>query len=126
MTSEISASEGRRHRLWTEGEVLKLLCSLNNNIVQIRKEVEGDRSVGIDIAADLLSEKVGNGCTPARAKSKIADLWKWYRPYNGTNDANQPYPVYIYGAWTRTLPGLGQQYPSMLQDIASDGEAQQR
>lgn len=122
MASETSSSGSRKDR-WTSVEVYTLLATLNSRIEEISWEFQADKKVGVASAADLLSEAVGNGCTPERVTSKIKWLWENARPDVA---GKQPEPLYLHGAWTRTLPDLNRLYPGMLESLSNAGMVEQR
>jgi hypothetical protein len=122
MASNPSSSESRQVR-WTSVEVYTLLATLNSRIEDISCEFQTDKKDGVAFAADLLSEAVGNGCSPERVTSKIKSLWNNARPDGA---GKQPDSLYKHGAWTRTLPELNRLYPGMLENLSNAGLVEQR
>lgn len=108
---------------WTDEEILVLLCSLNRDIKDIRAEFEADKEEGREFALKKLSACVGSGCQPSRVKRKIEHLWKTAGPSTGpyASHSSPSDPIFLHGAWTRTLPSLDALYPDMLEKIALAG-----
>jgi hypothetical protein len=117
MSQERSIRKQHTPRQWTEGDVLTLLCTLNNNIEEIRATFEEEEEEGVTLAAHLLSEAIGNDCSVSCVVSKINVLWKYCKP-SSARTLVSPSPIYIFGAWTRTLPLLDNLYPGMLEKMA--------
>jgi len=105
---------------WADEDVVTMLCTLNFRIEGIRSAMEDDQKSGLNYATQLLSEAVGNGCTPARVKRKIQLLWDNQGDYDG---GKEPYDVYQYGAFSKTLPALR---PDQLSKIAVRVKKMQR
>lgn len=120
---DMSKTSSKGSLAWSRDDVVLLMCSLNFHIEQIRHEIEKDQKKGVTFATELLSTAVGNGCTPARVKDKIKNLWKGWGDPEGSN---QPWNVYKYGAFTRTLPGVEKPYPGILDEVASKVKDMQR
>jgi hypothetical protein len=102
---------------WTEEDVLLLLLSLNKEISDIRAEFKDNKTSGMDFACRRLSNMIGRDCEPASVKKELKLLWE-----KGSGEPKEPmYPMFLFGAWTRTLPRLNDLYPSMLEKIALAG-----
>lgn len=113
---------------WTDEDILVLLCSLNRDIEDIRAEFEADKKEGKIFAFNKLSIYVGNGCKASRVKRKVEHLWKEARPSIGpyASHSSPSDPIFLHGAWTRTLPNLDALYPGMLDKIALAGKVNVR
>jgi hypothetical protein len=120
MSSELS-----KQQRWTEEEILILLSLLNENIEAIRAEFEADKKQGTNFAINLLSEAIGNDCTPSRVRWKLEHLWENVGPPGGKKMKPSD-PLYTFGAWTRTLPSLDAMFPGMLDNIALSGRKRQQ
>jgi hypothetical protein len=117
--------EPSKQKRWTEEEILKLLCLLNENIEYIRAEFEADKKRGINVAANVLSEAIGNDCTPSRVRGKLEHLWENAGPPGGRKFKSSD-SLYRFGGWTRTLPSLDAMFPGMLDNIALAGQGKQQ
>lgn len=125
MPNETTSSEKSDHQAWSEDDVLVLLCALNDNIQTIRDAFRANREKGVASASTLLSKMVGNGFTPEQVERKIMHLWKRCGPPSA--EPSSPVdPMYLTGAWTRTLPFLNALYPAMLDRVALAGKVQDR
>jgi len=125
MPNETSSSEKSNHQAWSEHDVFVLLCALNDNIETIRDGVLANRENGVASASTLLSERVGNNFTPEQVEREIMRLWKRCGPPS-VEPSSPVDPMYLTGAWTRTLPFLDALYPAMLGRVALAGKVQDR
>jgi hypothetical protein len=117
MSQKRSIRKDHTQRQWTDKDVLTLLCTLNDNIEEIRPKFLEEEKKGVDLAAHLLSKAIGDHCSVSCVVSKIKVIWRHCRP-SSAHTLVSPSPMYIFGAWTRTLPLLDILYPGMLEKIA--------
>jgi hypothetical protein len=88
---------------WTEEDIETLLCILDFHIEEIRSATLKDPRSGLVHASQLVSDAIGNGCTPNRVERKIRHLWTNWGKQDGKRE---PYEICLYGAFTTTLPGI--------------------
>ena len=98
---------------WSDRDLFVMMCTLNFRIEDIRSAMKKDKKAGITFASQLLSEAVGNGCTPTRVERKIKHLWSnWGIP----DGDREPHELYTYGVFHKTLPGAD---PGFLTEVAA-------
>ena len=97
-------------RRWKHEEVVILLATLNYNIKEIRDEFVRDKQSGINRAATLINPQLEN-CSNDRITAKIHRLWVTHGPDGNFTEPSDP--MYLTGAWHRTLPKA---YPPNLLD----------
>lgn len=126
---------------WSREDLLRLLCVLNFHIRAIRMLIGiedmdetylsdqgvtcaqrktalkrlSEKADVTSVASGFISQQIGNDCSSSRVHSKIRNLWS---KHGGTNDQH-PKPLYAYGAFLCTLPGLEEKHPGMLEEVAS-------
>lgn len=101
-----------------------LLCTLNREIDNIRKEFQADKKDGTAYALDILSKAVGNGCTQVRVKKRLDYLWQKAGPSRGEDATKENNLLFVTGAWTRSLPSLDALYADMLEELALASKVQ--
>jgi hypothetical protein len=97
---------------WSDHDVFVLLSTLNFLIEDVRSAIEKDEKTGPGVAAQLLSDAIGNGCTPTRVERKIKHLWSQWGSDEGDK---RPVDIYKYGALPKTFPRLD---PALLARVA--------
>ena len=105
---------------WSVGDTQRLLSFLNISVGKIRqswpyqennceKSSREDRSVGISRACDHLAT-----CVPAFSSRQIRAKMKWLWTNFGPDDGDhEPDALYLQGAWDKTLPRLGGEFPDI-------------
>lgn len=108
------------HPHWSQEDVLTLLCTLNFRIQDIRSEALRNPREGFLVASRLISDAIGDGCSPSRVERKLRQLWATCGKPEG--DRN-PYELCLYGAFPKTLPGIDAE---LFSAVASNLEQKQR